>query len=231
MGLAESDTSSQLCPFPKACVPKAVLCYHPRAPPWPRRLPGVKGLSGLRDKTWERHRFFLQMYLQIVAAGNTAPQPALLLSAEADDLHSRALRACGWEPVANTGRRTALPCSSVLLGELKQSHKFTLKLQGVAVWLSSRAWTGNDLDASQFLTAILLWVAPTHHGRDPPLHILGPLWSSSAYYCVPAKRICRDEADAISMGKAECLGVDSGVKCYSFFSVCDHFFCAGSLSS
>lgn len=100
--------------------------------------------------------------------------------------------------MANMERsRTAPFCSSVLLGELKQSHKFTLQLQEEATWLSSRAWIADSLQPSKFLTAILLQrQLPLHSGGDPPLHILGPLWSSSAYYCVSANRICRDEADA-----------------------------------
>lgn len=127
-----------------------------------------------------------------------AQQTASLLSAEADELYGPAPRARCWEPVANMERsRTAPVCSSVLLGELKQSHKFTLRLQEEAMRVSSRAWIGNSLQPSKLLTAILLQRRlPLHGGEDPPLHVLGPFWSSSGYYCVSANRICRVEADA-----------------------------------
>ena len=186
-------------PIPKAHVPKAGLRYHPGAPPRPRQLPRVKGLPGPRAKTGETLLFSRCTYkswqLEIaLLLAQTAP----LLSAEADELCGPAPRACGWEPAANMERRRTTPfCSTVLLGELKQSHKFTLRLQEAAMQLSSRAWIGNSLQPSKFLTAILLqrWL-PLRGGGDPPLHILGPLWSSSAYDCVSANRICRGEADA-----------------------------------
>lgn len=200
MFLAESDTSGQLCAFPStrpqgsAALPswgsstaQAIAQSQRASRTQSQNMRETLLFSRCTYKSW-----LLKILLLL------AHQTASLLSAQANELHGPAPRACGWEPVANMERsRTAPFCSSTLLGELKQSHKFTLRLQEEPMQLSSRAWIGNSLQPSKFLTAFLLqrWL-PFHSGGDPPLQVLGPLWSSSAYYCVSANRICKDEADA-----------------------------------